>query len=65
MAVVWKVQDEVGHQPAPVVALQALAGLVAQGFLRVKLLALTEFHVFQQLLELQLTEVALHLHLAG
>ena len=63
MAVVREVEDEVGHESTTVVALCLLARLVAQRFLRVKLLALLQFEVFKQLLQLQLAEVALHLHL--
>ena len=64
MAVVREVQDEVGYQSLAVVALETLATAFAERLLRVVLLALLQFQVLQQLLQLQLTEVALHLHLS-
>ena len=64
MAVVGEMQDEVGYHAAAVVAFQSLAYPVFQGFLRVELLSLLQFHVFQQLLQFQFAKVALHFHLA-
>ena len=65
MAIVREVEYEVGYESASVVSLRLLARLVAQRLLRVKLLALLQLEVFEQLLQLQLAEVALHLHLSG
>ena len=64
MAIVGEVQDEVGNQPLAVIALQTLAALVSQRLLGVKLFTLLQLQVFQQLFQLQFTEVALYLDLA-
>ena len=58
-------EDEVRDESLAVVALQSLATLVLQCLLGVKLLALLQFQVFQQLLQFQLTEVTLHLYFAS
>ena len=49
MAVVGKVEDKVGHQSLPVIALHPLAAAIAQGLLGVKLLSFTQFQVLKQL----------------
>ena len=64
VAVVGKVQDEVGYHAATVVTPGTLAALVLQRLLGVKLFAFVQLQVFQQLPELQFAEVALHLDLA-
>ena len=63
MAVVGEVEYEVGYQSLSVIALSCLSSLVFQSLLRVKLFALLQFEVFEQLLKFQLAEVALHFHL--
>ena len=57
-------QDEVGNHPPPVVSTQSLSRLVAQCLLSVKLLALLQFEIFEQLLQFEFSEVSLHLHLS-
>ena len=65
VTIVWEMEDEVRDESLAVVALQSLATLVLQCLLGVKLLALLQFQVFQQLFQFQLTEVTLHLHFAS
>ena len=65
MAIVREMENEVGYQALAIVSSKSFAALVAKSFLGVKLLALLQLEVFEQLLQLQLAEVALHLHLAS
>ena len=63
MTIIGEVQNKIRHESLTIVTLSSLADLVFQGFLGIKLLTFLQFKVFEQLFELQLTEVTLYLYL--
>ncbi len=64
MTVIGEMQDKVRYQSLSVITFQPFTAFVLQRLLRIKLLALLQFQIFQQLFQFQFSEVALHLYLA-
>ena len=66
VTLIGEVQDDIRHQSMPlIVVVNGTAKLIAKGHLFLKLDAFLQAHLFEQLLQAQLTKVALRLVVAG